>query len=74
MSKVKRSVDLTPPAGEQTTEVLKSALHECRYCGGRGYFTTAYPFPEDNPKDCPVCKGNGFVDAIIRIEWRPSEL
>lgn len=73
MSKVKRSVDLTPPAGEQTTEVLKSALHECRYCGGRGYFMTSNPYHHDDPKECSVCKGKGYVDAIIRIEWKPTE-
>ena len=73
MSKVKRSVDLNPPKGERATEVLTSELHECRYCGGRGFFTSFNPYPDVIQKACPVCKGKGYVDAIIRIEWKPTE-
>lgn len=72
MSKVTRMVELTPPKGCSTKELMTSPGHTCRYCGGRGYFKGVW-CRHDEPKTCPICGGSGQVDAVVTIEWKPKK-
>lgn len=73
MSSTKRTVELKPPNGKQTKEILTSPGHVCGYCKGIGYFRGSYLHSDEDPTTCPVCDGTGQVDAIVTIEWKPSK-
>ena len=71
MSRIRRMMELTPPAHEMSEETLVSVGHTCGYCHGNGWFWA------DDGRDsvkvpCPICKGKCEVDAVIAIKWRPS--
>lgn len=52
-------------------ETITSNGHSCRYCHGNGFFWGEHQ-RECVKKDCPVCNGSGKLDAVIIIEWKPS--
>lgn len=73
MSKVSRTMEITPPRGRVTTEHLVSKGHSCGYCQGNGYFWGVDNYGESVKEPCPVCNGSTEVDAVINIEWKAGE-
>ncbi len=72
MSKLKHMVELTPPDYLSTEQRLTSPGMECGYCHGRGTFVYDDRWGDDVVRICPVCRGEGRVDAEITIKWKPS--
>lgn len=52
-------------------ETIASNGHSCGYCHGNGFFWGEQQ-RERVKKNCPVCNGSGKLDAVITIEWKPS--
>ncbi len=72
MSELKRMVELTPPDYLSMEQRLTSRDMECGYCHGRGTFVYDDRYGDDVVKICPMCQGQGRVDAEITIKWKPS--
>lgn len=71
------SIELDAPnimtPGGVVREALVSPGHVCNCCHGTGKVTReAEDSREWEYKECPVCKGNGELDAVITVEWKPS--
>lgn len=79
MSKRKSVIELECPGegmagGGQTRELLVSPGHLCGRCHGAGGFIGwGSPYGDDVWTVCPLCGGIGKVDAVVTVEWRPSE-
>lgn len=76
MSKEKRTIEIAPrlmSPGGRMTEVLESRGHACSYCQGNGYRWLEDDWQERYKKECPICRGSGKLDAVIRVEWKASE-
>lgn len=52
-------------------ETITSNGHPCGYCHGNGFFWGEQQ-RERVKTNCPVCNGSGKLDAVITIEWKPS--
>lgn len=76
MSKIEKQLDICPPAymGKGLNrENFVSTGHKCDYCKGNGWFWgTEEGSREDVRKSCPVCEGSGELDAIITVDWKPT--
>lgn len=60
---------------ERIVETLVSPGHVCNYCHGQGtVLREDAETHEWEHKECPVCKGCCEMDAVIKVEWRPSTL
>ena len=47
--------------------------YSCGYCQGNGWFWgTEEGSREDVQVPCPVCEGSGELDAIITVDWKPT--
>jgi len=53
-------------------ERIISRGHRCDYCSGNGYFWGLDADGEHVKQPCRRCKGSGKLDAVITIEWQPS--
>lgn len=72
MSKQVREVELVPPVRNQKKEMIVSKGHTCGYCYGNGWFWGRDGFGDSIKNDCPICEGSGMVDAVVTVEWKPS--
>lgn len=61
------------PYSGKLVETLVSPGHVCNYCHGQG--TVLRENEESHEwehRTCPVCGGRCELDAVIKIEWKPS--
>lgn len=72
MSKEVKLVGLVPPSYKQSKELVVSKGHTCGYCHGNGWFWGRDEFGDSVKNACPVCEGSGMLDAVVTIEWKPS--
>lgn len=72
MSKEVKFVALVPPSHEQVKELVMSKGHTCGYCHGNGWFWGIDEFHDRVKNTCPLCGGSGMLDAVVTIEWKPS--
>ena len=72
MSQLKRILEIRPPDYLLREQRLTSCDMECGYCHGRGTLVYDDRYGDDVVKICPVCQGQGRVDAEITIRWQPS--
>lgn len=76
MSRIKKQLEICPPAymcKGPNRENFVSTGHKCGYCKGNGWFWgTEEGSREDVHVSCPVCGGSGELDAIITVDWKPS--
>lgn len=54
------------------SEEFTSSVRRCDKCNSRGYTV------EQNGRDwheieCPTCKGHGYINAKITVEWIPAK-
>lgn len=76
MSKEKRTIEIAPGLmipGGRMTETIKSRDHTCPYCQGNGYHWMEDEYQERYKKECPMCKGSGRLDAVVKVEWKASK-
>ncbi len=77
MSKNRQVITVSPPLFLKETgrkEQVRSAGHICSHCHGNGWFWRQPDGEKDSVKEaCPICGGSGRLDAVITIEWYPSE-
>lgn len=76
MSKERRTIEISPgrlSQGGRMTEVIESVGHKCPYCQGNGYHWQEDEWQDRYKKECPICKGSGKLDAVIKVEWQASE-
>nr|DAK43190.1 MAG TPA: TRYPTOPHAN RNA-BINDING ATTENUATOR PROTEIN-INHIBITORY PROTEIN REGULATION, ANTI-TRAP [Caudoviricetes sp.] len=76
MSKERRIIEITPgrmSPGGWMREAIESKDFKCTYCQGNGYHWKEDAMQEPYKKECPICNGSGRLDAVIRIEWKPSK-
>lgn len=72
MSKIHQILELRAPETESCVEHIVSSGLRCGYCHGEGgYWTEEEGEAVISP--CPLCKGKGRMDAVVRIEWRSHE-
>ena len=76
MSRIKKQLEICPPAymcKGPNRENFVSTGHKCGYCKGNGWFWgTEEGSREDMRKPCPVCEGSGELDAVITVDWKPT--
>lgn len=75
MSKIEKQLGICPPVHMQkgtNRESFVSTGHGCSYCNGNGWFWGEDERGESLKNDCPVCEGSGELDAIIIVDWKPS--
>lgn len=73
MSRMKTSIELTPPDFAIREEHLLSVPMTCGYCHGQGFFAQYFsPYGDEGTVVCPMCEGSGMVEAEVRIKWQPS--
>lgn len=77
MSEIRKQLELSSPSclreGMANRENFVSTGHKCGYCKGNGYYTGMEEDSRDTVhKTCPVCGGSGELDAIITVDWKPS--
>lgn len=72
MSKQIKLVELVSPNYKQGKELVVSKGHTCGYCHGNGWFWGIDEFRDRVKNTCPLCEGSGMLDAIVTIEWKPS--
>lgn len=75
MSKEQRIIDIAPgrmSPGGRMTESFESRGHSCPYCQGNGYHWQEDEYQEPYKKPCTVCKGSGQLNAVVTVEWKPS--
>ena len=68
MSKQIKLVELVSPSYKQGKELVVSKGHTC----GNGWFWGVDEFRDRVKNTCPLCEGSGMLDAIVTIEWKPS--
>ena len=59
MSRIKKQLEICPPVymcKGPNRENFVSTGHKCGYCQGNGW----------------VCGGSGELDAIITVDWKPT--
>jgi excinuclease UvrABC ATPase subunit len=61
------SIDMLPPR-----EAFVSTGHVCNYCHGEGWKLDMGE-RESRKKVCPVCKGSGFVTAVVTVTWEADK-
>lgn len=57
MSKERRTIEIAPGLLSQ----------------GNGYHWQEDEWQDRYKKECPICKGSGKLDAVIKVEWQTSE-
>lgn len=76
MSVKNDNIKLFPPVPDGPDgmrETFTSAGHPCGYCRGAGFLRNEGLWGrEREKKECPVCGGGGKLDAVVTIEWKPS--
>lgn len=72
MSKYKEiiEVELNPI---NPTEVFTGAVRRCDRCNGRGYRLEEITRNDWHETDCRICKGHGYINAKITVEWIPAK-
>ena len=60
--------------GVEAKEIFYSNGHQCTYCSGNGYFWSEDEHGEPYQKECPICKGNGKLNAVITVEWSANKI
>lgn len=76
MSKERRMIEIAPgrmSPGGRMTERIESRGHKCSYCYGNGYHWQEDEWQQRYKKECPVCKGNGKLGAVITVEWKVED-
>jgi DnaJ-class molecular chaperone len=73
MSEKKHYIEIEPSSIGEMVEGIYSPGHMCRYCNGAGYFWRADKPGGAEKQPCPVCEGKGELDAMVTIEWIPTQ-
>lgn len=69
MSNKKAFIELTPPRWGITMEIFRYASIECSFCSGHGMIEN-----QEEHVTCPVCRGCGQLDAVVKVLWQPSKI
>ena len=76
MSRIKKQLEICPPAymcKGPNRENFVSTGHKCGYCKGNGWFWGVDDYGERVKQDCPVCKGNKRLKAVVTVEWKEEQ-
>lgn len=72
MSKQQPILFVQPPMfpKEQPVERMELGGFKCTYCHGNGWFWGTDDYGERVKEECPVCKGEKKLKAVVTIEWK----
>lgn len=73
MSRKKSIVEIDPRSVRYgaTKELFVLNQFRCGYCDGNGFYWGDKD-GERRKEVCPVCKGDGELDAVVSVVWKPS--
>lgn len=75
MSKQQPVLFIQPPLfpKEQPVERVEFGGIPCTYCHGNGWFWGTDEYRERIKCDCPVCKGNKRLKAVVTVNWMADD-
>ena len=68
-------VGIQPPLfpKECPVERVEFGGFPCSYCHGNGWFWGVDDYGERVKQDCPVCKGNKRLKAVVTVNWTADD-
>lgn len=75
MSKRQHALLIQPPLfpKECPVERVEFGGFPCSYCHGNGWFWGVDDYGERIKQDCPVCKGNKRLKAVVTVNWTADD-
>lgn len=75
MRKWQHALLIQPPLfpKEQPVERVEFGGIPCTYCHGNGWFWGMDEYRERVKCECPVCKGNKRLKAVVTVNWTADD-
>lgn len=75
MSKRQHALLIQPPLfpKEHPVERVEFGGIPCTYCHGNGWFWGMDEYRERVKCECPVCKGNKRLKAVVTVNWTADD-
>ena len=75
MSKGQHALLIQPPLfpKEQPVERVEFGGIPCTYCHGNGWFWGMDEYRERIKCECPGCKGNKRLKAVVTVNWTADD-